>query len=71
MDFWVGELVVVVQLVLAGFVMWGGWLCLSTWLRGDAPEPGAAASMPKPQTFERAATLVLLALLCSTYAGLL
>ena len=71
MDFWVGGLVVVVQLVLAGFVMWGGWLCLSTWLRGDALEAGAAASMPKPQTFERVATLVLLALLCSTYAGLL
>ena len=69
MDFWVGALVVVVQLALAGFVMWGGWLSLSTWLRGDAPQ--GAREEPKLQSFERVASLVLLALLCTTFAGLL
>ncbi len=67
MDFWVGVLVGVVQLALAGFVMWGGWLCLSTWLRGEKPQAGAARSdarrAPTPQSFERVASLVLLALL--------
>lgn len=67
MDFWVEALVVVVKLALAGFVMWGGWLSFSTWLRGDAPQVNAATLMePKPQNFERVASLVLLALLCST-----
>ena len=70
MDFWVGALVVVVKLALAGFVMWGGWLSFSTWLRGDAPQANGVLSEPKPQTFERVASLVLLALLCTTLAGL-
>ena len=69
MDFWVGAFVVVVKLALAGFVMWGGWLSLSTWLRGDAPQAGNVLE-PKPQSFERVASLVLLALLCTTLAGL-
>ena len=68
MDFLVAVLVAVARLVLAGFVMWGGWLCLSTWLRGDAPQ--GANDGPKPQSFERVASLVLLALLCTTFAGL-
>ncbi len=67
MDFWVGVLVDVVQLALAGFVMWGGWLCLSTWLMGENPQAGAAPSVATrgatPQSFERVASLVLLALL--------
>ena len=74
MDFLVGALVVVVKLALAGFVMWGGWLSFSTWLRGDVPQTNAQANAvlaePKPQSFERVASLVLLALLCTTLAGL-
>lgn len=74
MDFLVEALVVAVELVLAGFVMWGGWLSFSTWLRGDVPQANvqanAALSEPKPKSFERVASLVLLALLCTTLAGL-
>ncbi len=70
MDFLVGALVVVVKVALAGFVMWGGWLCLSTWLRGEASQAGPAACASQPQSFERVASLVLLALLCTTLAGL-
>jgi len=70
MDFLVGAFVVVVKLALAGFVMWGGWLSFSTWLRGDAPQAGNVLVEPKPQSFERVASLVLLALLCTTLAGL-
>ena len=69
MDFLVGALVVVVQLALAGFVMWGGWLSFSTWLRGDAPQVPVLVE-PKPESFERVASLVLLALLCTALAGL-
>jgi hypothetical protein len=69
MDFLVGAFVVVVKLALAGFVMWGGWLSFSTWLRGDAPQAGVLVE-PKPQSFERVASLVLLALLCTVLAGL-
>ena len=71
MDFLVGALVVVVKLALAGFVMWGGWLSFSTWLRGDAPQATAELAEPRPQSFERVASLVLLALLCTTLAGVM
>jgi len=71
MDFLVGALVVVVKLALAGFVMWGGWLSFSTWLRGDAPQANAELAEPRPQSFERVASLVLLALLCTTLAGVM
>ena len=72
MDFLVEALVVVVKLVLAGFVMWGGWLCLSTWLRGEELAAGGVASTDDARTksFERVASLVLLALLCTTIAAL-
>ena len=70
MDFWVAAFVVVVKPVLAGFVMWGGWLSFSTWLHGDAPQANAGLAEPRPQSFERVASLVLLALLCTTLAGL-
>ena len=66
MDFWVEALVVVVKLALAGFVMWGGWLSFSTGLRGDAPQANSVLMEGKPENFERVASLVLLALLCST-----
>lgn len=49
--------VLVVRLVLAGFVMWGGWLCV--WPACQAQGYG----------FERVASLVLLALLCTTIAA--
>ncbi|TMH66109.1 MAG: hypothetical protein E6H57_13945 [Betaproteobacteria bacterium] len=65
-------LVVLVQLALGGFVMWGGWLCFREWLRADgAPAVAAApAAEETPQSFEQVASLVLLALLCTTIAGL-
>jgi hypothetical protein len=63
-------LVIVVKLALAGFVMWGGWLSFSTWLRGAASQGATSSSDPKPESFERVASLVLLALLCTTIAGL-
>ena len=73
MDFLVGAFVVVVKLALAGFVMWGGWLSFSTWLRGDVPQVNTRAKVvpaePGPQGFERVASLVLLALLCTTLAA--
>jgi hypothetical protein len=70
MDFLVAAFVVAVKLALAGFVMWGGWLSFSTWLRGEAPQASTVLAGPKPQSFERVASLVLLALLCTTLAGL-
>ena len=69
MDILVAAFVVVVKLALAGFVMWGGWLSFSTWLRGDTPKSGTVQVEPKPQGFERVASLVLLALLCTTLAA--
>jgi len=54
-------LVIVVQLALAGFVMWGGWLCVRERL---------PAVRVRPQGFERVASLVLLALLCTAIVGL-
>ena len=66
MDILVAAFVVVVKLALAGFVMWGGWLSFSTWLRGETPQSSEVPAEPKPQGFERVASLVLLALLCTT-----
>jgi len=65
--------VLIVQLALAGFVAWGGWLCFREWLRDRqlaAPASAAAAREPKAESFERVASLVLLALLCTTIAAL-
>ncbi|HEX9431701.1 MAG TPA: hypothetical protein VF936_02825 [Burkholderiales bacterium] len=72
MELVLGALVVVVQLALAGFLTWGGWLCFREWLRGERlAAPGRAARRePKAEGFERVASLVLLALLCTTIAGL-
>ncbi|HUQ74242.1 MAG TPA: hypothetical protein VM183_05900 [Burkholderiales bacterium] len=68
MDFLIAALVFVIQLVLAGFVMWGGWLCLRDgWLRDRAAK--AASAEAKDDGFERVASLVLLALLCTTLIG--
>jgi hypothetical protein len=50
--------------------MWGGWLCLETWLLGEDADPAASPTEEaKAQSFERVASLVLLALLCTTLAG--
>ena len=48
-------LVIIVQLALAAFVAWGLWLSFRRGLQ---------------QSFERVVSLVLLALLCTTIAGL-
>ena len=73
MELVLGALVVIVQLALAGFVTWGGWLCFKQWLRDErrvAPARTAAPREAKAEDFERAVSLVLLALLCTTIAGL-
>ena len=70
MDFLIAALLMLVKLVLAGFVVWGGWLSLSTVLRGETSQAKPARAEPAPQSFERVASLVLLALLCTTFAGL-
>ena len=59
-------LVFIVQLAVAGFVMWRGWLSFSAWARADA----AALEPTRADSFERVASLVLLALLCTTIAAL-
>ena len=62
------------QLTLAGFVVWGAYLCLSTWIhelqRARTASPTSEAAAPRQPSFERVASLVLLALLCTTIAGL-
>jgi hypothetical protein len=55
-------LVFIVQLTGGAFVIWGVWLCFS---------PGARElRSDRADGFERAASLVLLALLCTTMAAL-
>jgi hypothetical protein len=66
-------LVILFQLALAGFLMWGGWLCLRDWLRSPQAAVGsrsAKAAKAPQEGFERVASLVLLALLCTAIAGL-
>ena len=71
-------LVLTVQLALASYVLWGGFMCIAPLLielramfrasqRSFAAE--RAASSAQPIGFERVASLVLLALLCTTLAG--
>lgn len=83
MEFVLKAFVLVVQLALVGFVLWGAWLCFSAWLREirDARAhraaekarraPQNAARAAEQQAFERVASLVLLALLCTTLTGLI
>ena len=69
MEWLIGMIVAVIQLALAGFVMWGGWLVLRDWLRGAPADTAARTSGTKAapaHDFERVASLVLLALLCTT-----
>lgn len=67
-------IVLIIQLALAGFVAWGGWLSLSTWLRKLRGERALRSenrvASPGGDSFERVASLVLLALLCTTIAAL-
>jgi hypothetical protein len=68
MESFITAIVTLIQLALAGFVVWGGWLCLKGWFRhhrAPAAEPRQAAPA-KVAGFERVASLVLLALLCTT-----
>ena len=69
MEITLKTLVVLVQLTLAGFVIWGGWLCFRQWLRASHAGAAALADI-RPQAFERVASLVLLALLCTAIVGL-
>ena len=66
------SILLTIQLGVAGFVAWAGWLCFSAWARELAGERAdAAAGVPaRADNFERVASLVLLALLCTTIAAL-
>jgi hypothetical protein len=65
--------VILAQLAVAGFVVWGAYLCVSTWIRDlrgvRSASPMGAGAAPSQPSFERVASLVLLALLCTTLAG--
>ena len=64
MDAFASTMVTVIQIVLAGFVAWGAWLAFRS---SPAPaRPVAPESRPQAEDFERVASLVLLALLCTT-----
>jgi hypothetical protein len=68
-------LLFIVQLAVGGFVVWGASLSFSAWareLRGDrASRAEMAGGTPaRTDSFERVASLVLLALLCTTLAAL-
>ena len=72
MDLVIEALVFVVQLALAGFLAWGGWLCV----RYGRPAPQPPVAKPKTEeasaeAFERVASLVLLALLFAAVPGVL
>jgi hypothetical protein len=77
MEFMLNTLVIVLQLAVGGFVVWGGWLCFREWLRAARRNERAAEARAAPlaaearsESFERVASLVLLALLCTTLAGM-
>jgi hypothetical protein len=71
MDAFISTIVTLIQLMLAGFVVWGAWLVFKAQFR--PAHSGAAAEAPAPKAqaddFERVASLVLLALLCTTLLG--
>jgi hypothetical protein len=66
METFIGTVLALIQLVVAGFVAWGGWLAFGEWLRQRAGTRQARANERKADDFERVASLVLLALLCTT-----
>ena len=70
--------VLIVQLALGGFLLWGASLCFRAWLaelrRARAARAAPAQAQPMTRAsgdadFGRVASLVLLALLCTTLAG--
>lgn len=69
MDAFISTIVTLIQLMLAGFVVWGAWLVFKDLFRPEH-SGAAAAQAPSPRAqaddFERVASLVLLALLCTT-----
>jgi len=74
MEALISTIVVLIQLMLGGFVMWGGWLVLREHFRGQrtdalAGATPAARAKAEADDFERVASLVLLALLCTTLAA--
>ena len=73
MQAFISTIVALIQLILGGFVIWGAWLVLSPYFRGeparstaDAVATPAARAKAQADDFERVASLVLLALLCTT-----
>jgi hypothetical protein len=65
-------LVFIVQLAGGAFVIWGVWLCFNPRAREPRSDRAdvAEAAPAKADSFERVASLVLLALLCTTIAAL-
>ena len=69
MQAFISTIVALIQLILGGFVIWGAWLVLNPSFRGepaDAVATPAARAKAEADDFERVASLVLLALLCTT-----
>jgi hypothetical protein len=69
MSAFISTIVFTIQIALAGFVAWGGWLAVRIALAPAKPAP--TASRPQAGNFERVASLVLLALLCTTLLPIL
>ena len=71
MQSFITTMVVIIQLALSGFVIWGGWLVLKDWFRVErkATASTQTAAQAQADDFERVASLVLLALLCTTLMG--
>jgi hypothetical protein len=70
----INVLVTVVQIAAFAFLLWGACLCLRELLERPRARPQAAeikeVALAESASFERVASLVLLALLCTTLAGL-
>jgi hypothetical protein len=64
MDAFISTIVTLIQLALAGFVAWGAWLAFKSELPRKQPAPQPREE--RADDFERVASLVLLALLCTT-----
>jgi hypothetical protein len=63
----------IIQIGLFTLLLWGGALCLRDLMRRPSPSTQASdikqVAPAEPADFERVASLVLLALLCTTLAG--
>jgi len=69
MESFITTIVGLIQLALAGFVAWGGWLCFRTSFRREPEVSPKVSPQAQVDGFERVVSLVLLALLCSTLIG--